>query len=122
MTSQGDPAAANRELTARIARLTWIGRIAAVVAGLAGAGAVVVLLFGSMPAATARPRRGGRGNAMVLAVAVAAGFLLPFFGVRALFRWLLVARRARWIPELAAKHGCDPERLRRLAEAISELA
>jgi hypothetical protein len=120
VTTQGDPAAANRELTARIARLTWIGRIAAVGAGLLVVGAVVWLLVGMFPATGSR--RAGRGNAMVFAVAIGAAFLLPFLGVRRLFRWLLAVRRRSWIVELARKHSCDEDRLRRLAEAISELA
>jgi hypothetical protein len=119
--TQGDPGAANRELTARIARLTWIGRIVSVAAGLAVVAVVVVLLIGSAPAPGA-VRHGRRGNATLLAVLVVGGFLVPFLAARALFRWLLAVRRRSWIAELAAKHGCDAEKLRRLAEAISELA
>jgi hypothetical protein len=123
VTAQNDPGAANRELTARIARLTWIGRIASVLAGLAVAAVVVVFLVGSVaPAAGTHRGRGGRGNAMVFAIGVSLGFLLPFLATRRLFRWLMGVRRARWIAELAAKHNCDAERLRRLAEALSELA
>jgi len=120
VSTKGDPAAANRELTARISRLTWIGRIAAIASGVLVVAVVVWLLVGVVSAHG--PRRGGRGNAMVFAVAIGAAFMLPFFAVRALFRSILVVRRRSWIVELAKKHDCDENRLRRLAEAISELA
>ena len=122
MADKGDPGAASRELTTRIARLTWIGRIVTIGASLAVAAVVVVFLLGYVAPTGHRPRGGGRGNAMVFAAAVAIGFLLPFMGLRAFFKWLMAARRARWIQELAEKHGCDAERLRRLAEALTELA
>jgi hypothetical protein len=121
----GDQSAASRELTARISRLVWTGRVLSVLAGLAVAGLVVFFLLGNEAATTgagAVPRRRSRASGNLIAVAVVGGFLVPLLAVRALFRWLLRVRRPKWIAELAEKHGVDADRLKRMADAIVELA
>jgi hypothetical protein len=115
-------AAANRELTRRIGRLTWIARIVSVVAGLAVAAVLLVILLAPMSEPGGGRRTGGRMARNLVVVAVVGGFLIPFFAARAFFSWFGKKRRAAWIAELAEKHGVDPEKLRKFGDALSELA
>jgi hypothetical protein len=113
-----DHAAANRELSARITRWTWISRIVSIVLGIAVAATVFVLVADLV---TSGRRRGGRVSGSLLLIGAVAGFFAPFLGARAVFKWILARRRSRWIAELAEKHGVDPERLRKTADALSDM-
>lgn len=115
-------AAANRELTKRISRILWAGRILSVGLGIACIVVAFVLMMDMLPGVpSGGRRRGGRAGSAIVIAGLAGAFLIPFFATRALFRWLLASRRKVWIAELAAKHGVDAERLRRMGEAISEM-
>lgn len=116
-------AAANREVTTRVLRLKLLAKIVCVGAGILIACAVFYFIASSMFGnGVGRRHGGGRAGAAMLMIGVAAGFVVPFLGLRALFRWLLVSRTAAWVAALAAQHGLDRERLQKMAEATRDLA
>jgi hypothetical protein len=118
VATPADHAAANRELSARITRWTWIGRIVSIGLGVAVAAVAFVLLADMV---TSGKRRGGRVSSSILLVGAVAGFLVPFFGTRRLFGWIVARRRAKWIAELAERYHVDPERLKKTADALSDV-